>query len=100
MCLSVVKDEVKKPTTLIQSGWKDFHGTRDVPAFAAFEYKGSKTVPLDQWLTAEGDKKVKISTFSSYTPGFHVYEDEKENLPSGKRRVYYRNVHTRGTQDN
>lgn len=101
MCLSVVKDEMKKPTTLIQSGWKEFNGNNSSPQFTNFEYKGSRVVPLDQWLTAE-TKEVKISMLKgSYAAGFHIWEDEME-LPkkSVKRRVYYRNVHTRGMQNN
>lgn len=95
MCLESVKETIK-PNTLIQSGWKQFNGTRDKPTFEAYSFKGSSAVPLDKWITAE-TKDVWSNTSTKYAAGFHIFEDEKElNNKSNKRRVYYRNVHTRG----
>lgn len=98
MCLEYVREKVA-PTSLIQSGWKEFSGGYNTNklSFQNFPFRGSQTVPMDQWLTAEGDGKVRGG---DYKPGFHIYEDEKElDGRSRKRRVYYRRVHTRGTQD-
>ena len=99
MCLSSISETVE-PVSLIQSGWKEFDGPTAQPRFAAYSYKGTRDVPLDKWITAEG-KNIKVSTFKHYDAGFHVYSEEQElKSRSQKRRVYYRNVHTRGTQDN
>jgi hypothetical protein len=102
MCLSSVTTRLE-PTTMVQSGWKKFRGYEAYKSctpslrFEAYAFQGSETVPLDKWIAAEV-KEVKISTFKKYDAGFHIYEDEKENLP-GKRRVYFRKAHTRGIQD-
>jgi hypothetical protein len=93
MCLATVSEQIGKPTTLIQSGWKRFDsGLLGKPKFENFTLKGSRSVPLDEWLVAEGG----TAKGSNYTAGFHIFEDEKEKLPSDKRRVYYRKVHARG----
>ncbi len=98
MCLDYGHFKVE-PSTLIQSGWKDFGSATfgSKLRFDNFQYKGSKDVPLNKWITAEGDKV----SGADYRAGFHIYEDEKELNGSGKnskRRVYYRNAHTRGRQ--
>lgn len=98
MCLESVTETIKTPTALIQSGWKEFAGTTTGPRFQNFSFNGARNVPLDKWITAE-TKEVKISTFKKYTAGFHVYEDETELKGRQKRRVYYRNAHTRGRQN-
>jgi hypothetical protein len=100
MCLSIVKDKFGKPSSLIQSGWKDFGGAGTSLTFASFQFKGSRDVPLDKWLTAEGGK---VKGGADYLAGFHVYEDEVELKKANKMprltHVYYRHVHTRGEQD-
>jgi hypothetical protein len=99
MCLDSVTEKIDKPTTLIQSGWKEFQGNRAQPRFAAYAFKGSRDVPLDKWIAAEV-QEIKVSTFKKYDAGFHIFEDEEEKtLPSVKRRVYYRKAHTRGRQN-
>lgn len=55
-------------------------------------YKGEKRVPLDEWIVAEEQP------VGNYTSGFHVYTDETQK-ESQWRRVYYRHVHTKGTQN-
>lgn len=97
MCLENVTRR-PTPTTLIESGWKEFNG-RSILQFKSVQLRGSYDVPLDQWITAE-EKKV-----SSYTSGFHVYSDERQlrrngSVESQYRRVYFRNAHTVGIQDN
>jgi hypothetical protein len=98
VCLSIVKDKFTEPIPLTQSGWKEFYGTPDKPTFSAYKFAGSNVVPLDKWITAEGDM---VDGGGNYKAGFHIYEDERE-IKKGMnkfRRVYYRNVQTRGTQD-
>jgi hypothetical protein len=95
MCLERVNEKIPNPTTLILSGWKQFGGTDAKPKFEAFAFKGSGDVPLDKWITAES-KVVSMGGRGSYDAGFHIFEDETELKGVAKRRVYYRNVHTRG----
>ena len=101
MCLSVIDKDIKNPNTLIQSGWKNFSGTHSQPIFETCKFADSYTVPLDKWITAEGDK-IKAGWRSDYKAGFHIYEDEMELSTTkriNKRRVYFRRVHTRGSQN-
>lgn len=99
MCLESVSATIN-PTTLIQSGWKEFNGTQARPCFETYAFNGSRDVPLNKWITAEGNHPITVSQWhkgKSYDPGFHIYEDENElTTLHRKRRVYYRNVHTRG----
>ena len=102
MCLSTISEKLDKPSALIQSGWKTFAGNARTPLFENFTLQGSKTVPLDRWIKAEG-KEVKISSFKKYEAGFHIFEDEEDLKKNsnythfgGMRRVYYRYAHTRG----
>lgn len=100
MCLEVVSNTKPEPSALIQSGWKHFGGTNAAPTFEIMNYRGSRTVPLNEWLVAEG-KKIK-DYGAEYKAGFHVYcdEDEIRKDYGSHRRVYYRQVHTRGHQHN
>lgn len=100
MCLDSGHKKLEK-SNVVQSGWKTFvgsYGSNNLQ-FESVDYKGSRKVPLDKWITAEGDK-IKSGTFGSYEAGFHIYEDDGEiKSKAGFRRVYYRNAHTRGRQD-
>lgn len=106
MCLDSVTEQFDKPTTLIQSGWKRFNGSGRNLLFEAYQYGGTKDVPLDKWIKAEGTNIAGRG--QDYKAGFHVFEDETEFGKAGgryyagkadKRRVYYRKVHTRGRQE-
>ena len=105
MCLAKVDQKIDKPTMLIEDGWKKFRGSSAAPEFEAYNFAGSRRVPLDKWIAAEQhmghDKKITANDGAKYAPGFHVYvyktEAEKNHA---LRRVYYRRAHTIGRQDN
>lgn len=100
MCLDSITENLT-PTAMIQSGWKEFSGSRSDPQFWACNYKGKDDVPLDKWISAE-KKPVAISGWRGikYESGFHIYTDETQlKLRGNKRRVYFRNAHTCGPQD-
>jgi hypothetical protein len=101
MCLADVTERIDSPTTLILSGWKSFNGSISAPVFSAMVWKGQKAVPLDQWITAEGDKIEMGGWGKGYKAGFHVYADERQlkDIRDSVRRVYYRLLHTYGVQD-
>ena len=97
MCLSTVKETYDNPSSLIQSGYKQFNGTGKNLTFTI----NGKPVEFDKWLSAdEGATKMKADDYNYYTRGFHVYEDESDvKNKSGYILVYMRKVHTKGTQD-
>lgn len=106
MCLESGFKSIEK-SGAVQSGWKVFVGTSSQPAFQSMTYKNSALVPLDKWIAAEGGQ-IKTGGLLSggYDAGFHIFEDEQElkaisnwsGTTGTKRRVYYRNAHTRGKQ--
>jgi hypothetical protein len=103
MCLTTVKNQVDKPSTLIESGWKYFKGSYSEPLFPHSNWNGSRRCPLDQWITAsvgiEGGQKVGPYK-NEYKVGFHVFTDErkaKKAISPGLRRVYFRRVTAQGT---
>lgn len=96
MCLSTVTEKYDKPSNVIISAWKSW-SPAGVPSFYQ-SYKGSMTVPMDQWIIAES-KLIKADDGKTYDTGFHVYESEETAKSLGAyRRVYVRKIHTRGTQ--
>ena len=100
MCLSTVDEKIAKPVALIQSGWKTFAGSFANPSFENFDFAGSRIVPVDKWIIAEGDKVKDGPSWGGYKAGFHIYEDETElRKMKNKRRVFFRNVLVRGRQD-
>jgi hypothetical protein len=98
MCLDTITERIDQPSALIESGWKTFNMPSGKLQFAVQIHAGSMAVPLDKWIKAEGGK-IKVGSFKSYEPGFHVYEHERELRGMAARRVYYRGLHTRGIQD-
>ncbi len=99
MCLQSITTKFDKPSSVILSGWKHFSGTKQSPMFQHFGLDKDMTVPLDRWLRAQGS--FIDDNRSGYEVGFHIYENEKEFKDDKTlRRVYYRNVHTRGTDSN
>ena len=97
MCLDSVTRTLES-ATLIESGWKNFSGSKGLPQFSVFTFQGKKNVPLDEWITAE---ETKVVSHSPYTSGFHIYADETEKSFKDlgtMRRVYFRKAHTRGMQ--
>lgn len=98
MCLDSVTQKLE-PSNVIESGWKEFSGTQRRPEFQNVGLKSGNNVPLDQWIKAEGTKIGSGSV--SYDAGFHIYSNEREFLTRNPyRRVYFRNAHTLGKQDN
>lgn len=95
MCLDVVNETYDNPSTLIQSGWKSFTGSKTKPQFEVKNLNGNKEVPLDTWLTAEEKRE------HGYITGFHIYTDETETAVKKLtiRRVYYRNATYLGLQN-
>src|SRR5207253_6408355 len=92
MCLDAGYRSIE-PSSLVQSSFKLFDGSAAVPKFQVMPLADKLEVPLDKWLTAEGGT-------SYYPAGFHIYIDETEfTLKNKLRRVYFRNAHTRGSQD-
>jgi hypothetical protein len=101
MCLDTVTEKIE-PVALIESGWKTFnhsgetYNSGEKLRFRHYSFAGTKEVPTDKWITAEG-KEISMSR-GNYPAGFHVYSDEKQKA-SNWRRIYYRNVQARGHQD-
>lgn len=101
MCLSTIAETYEEPSTMIMSGLKVFKGSTSTPEFENQFYKGSKKVPLDVWIKAEG------TSLGFYPAGFHVFEADSTSTSQQSsywdmkkaRRVYMRKVHTKGTQD-
>lgn len=102
MCLKSVEEIYPNPSKVITNGWKVFrYNARKPLEFDTMTYKKSQFVPLDRWITAEGDTPIIASDGNSYKPGFHVYYDEvelkKESIKT--HRVFVRNITCKGTQD-
>lgn len=97
MCLSTIKETYDNPSTVIQSGYKEFTGTgKNLKS-----QQTGKAIEFDKWLVAL-EQQIKADDGQAYTSGFHVYEDEtqvkKLYRSSSTTLIYYRKVHTRGTQ--
>lgn len=97
MCLSTVTRAYAQPSDLILDGWKEFGGSSSRPEFINSQFRKTRDVPLDEWLTAEAKTEITASDLKPYVPGFHVYADEKPGKV--RRRVYVRRVTYSGTQD-
>lgn len=93
MCLDSVTKSLQT-SSLVESGFKEFSGSKAAPRFQNVPLHGKHEVPLDQWITA------KEENVGKYTSGFHIYTREKEHFETLLRRVYYRNAHTKGKQGN
>jgi len=85
------------PVSLIETGWKEFAGSKSKPEFAVMCLNDSKLVPLDQWITAKGGH-VNTGIIGGYRAGFHIYIDPKESGSAKRRRVYFRNAYVEGSQ--
>lgn len=101
MCMDKVTETYESPSTLIVDGWKLFGGAHDKPTFDQFAFKGSRTVPLDQWIQASDEhaKEIRASDGKKYASGFHAYSDEKDlKKRTGFRRVFLRKITSLGMQ--
>lgn len=88
MCLSRVTQTLDGTITMIEGGWKYFEGAKR-DEFPHCRWNDSKTVPVDQWITASG------SNIGTYKAGFHILTDEtqaRKTVGIKLRRVYFRRV--------
>jgi hypothetical protein len=91
MCLDTV-DKKLEPSTLIESGWKTFAGSKTHPSFENYGLDKTSAVPLEKWLVA------KQTPLGQYDSGFHIYTEEPKKNKT-YHRVYFRGAYVIGTQD-
>jgi hypothetical protein len=104
MCLEKVKEVYEVPSTFITDGWKSFSrgSVSGKLSFEQFSVNGTREVPMDKWIQADGSQtkngQIQSSDGSTYMAGFHVFSEESEVKKDTAKmtRVFVRKVSCSG----